>query len=274
MGLFGSLFEKKTCDICGEEIGLLGNRKLEDGNCCKACCKKLSPWFSDRKNSTIAEIKEQLAYREENKKAVSAFQVTRTYGDTAKLLFDDTAGKFLVTYEKKWREENPDIIDFSQVTGCHVEVHEDRSEVYDVVRDSNGNREERHFSPRRYRYYYHFIMEINVNSPYFDEINFHLNCSPVKVRGTTSFLDFSFEDGAPYPPTDEGKHADPEYARYEQWGREICETLLQGGRQARAAARTAPPVSAAREVTCPWCGALTAPDEKGCCKCCGGNLDA
>ena len=30
------LFEKKYCDICGEKIGLLGNRKLEDGNMCDA----------------------------------------------------------------------------------------------------------------------------------------------------------------------------------------------------------------------------------------------
>ena len=36
MGLFGKLFEKKECAICGGEIGLLGNRKLEDGNMCKA----------------------------------------------------------------------------------------------------------------------------------------------------------------------------------------------------------------------------------------------
>ena len=24
------LFDKKVCDICGEKIGLLGNRKLDD----------------------------------------------------------------------------------------------------------------------------------------------------------------------------------------------------------------------------------------------------
>ena len=41
MGLFGKLFEKKECAICGGEIGLLGNRKLEDGNMCKACAAKL-----------------------------------------------------------------------------------------------------------------------------------------------------------------------------------------------------------------------------------------
>ena len=53
------LFDKKYCDICGEKIGLLGNRKLENGNLCKNCAKKLSPWFSDRRNSTVEEIKAQ-----------------------------------------------------------------------------------------------------------------------------------------------------------------------------------------------------------------------
>ena len=28
------LFDKKYCDICGEKIGLLGNRKLDDRNLC------------------------------------------------------------------------------------------------------------------------------------------------------------------------------------------------------------------------------------------------
>ena len=51
------LFDKKYCDICGEKIGLLGNRKLENGNLCKNCAKKLSPWFSDRRNSTVEEIR-------------------------------------------------------------------------------------------------------------------------------------------------------------------------------------------------------------------------
>ena len=58
------LFDKKYCDVCGEKIGLLGNRKLEDGNLCKDCAAKLSPFFSGRKNATVEEIKAQLAYRE------------------------------------------------------------------------------------------------------------------------------------------------------------------------------------------------------------------
>ena len=63
MGLFDKIagaFEKKQCDICGGEIGMLGNKKLENGNCCKECVKKLSPWFTDRKHSTVEEIREQI----------------------------------------------------------------------------------------------------------------------------------------------------------------------------------------------------------------------
>ena len=54
------LFDKKYCDICGEKIGLLGNRKLEDGNLCKNCAAKLSPFFSERRRSTVEDIKRQL----------------------------------------------------------------------------------------------------------------------------------------------------------------------------------------------------------------------
>ena len=60
MGLFGTLFDKKVCDICGQEIGFLGQRKLEDGACCKECAAKLSPWFNERRRSTVADIKKQL----------------------------------------------------------------------------------------------------------------------------------------------------------------------------------------------------------------------
>ena len=91
------LFDKKYCDVCGEKIGLLGNRKLGDGNLCKNCAKQLSPWFSERRHSTLADIKAQLAYREENKQAVKDFHVTLTLGKGMKVLVDEDAHKFMVT---------------------------------------------------------------------------------------------------------------------------------------------------------------------------------
>ena len=35
---------------------MLGKRKLEDGYLCKDCISKLSPFFSERRHSTVDEI--------------------------------------------------------------------------------------------------------------------------------------------------------------------------------------------------------------------------
>ena len=52
------LFDKKYCDICGEKIRFLGNHKLEDGNMCGTCNKKMSPFFNGRRKTTVDEMKE------------------------------------------------------------------------------------------------------------------------------------------------------------------------------------------------------------------------
>ena len=154
------LFDKKYCDICGEKIGLFGNRKLQNGNLCKNCAAKLSPWFSERRQSTVEEIKEQLDYREENRNAVAAFHTTRALGDNTKVLLDEDAGKFMVTSARNLIEANPDVLDFSQVTGCRVDVDESRSEL--KRKDSEGN--EVSYNPPRYEYSYDFYVIISVNN--------------------------------------------------------------------------------------------------------------
>ena len=128
MGLFDKIskaFEKKSCDICGGEIGLLGNRKLDDGNLCKDCAAKLSPWFNERRHSTVAQIKEQLDYREANREEVKKFHTTRTLGTDKKILIDEDARKFVITSARDLVAANPDVIDFSQVTGCVFDIDEE-----------------------------------------------------------------------------------------------------------------------------------------------------
>ena len=101
------LFDKKNCDICGDKIGLLGNRKLDDGNLCKNCAAKLSPWFEERRHSTVEEIKRQLDYREENKNVVRNFHTTREFaGDRYHVFLDETKGLFTVARRLN-EEENP-----------------------------------------------------------------------------------------------------------------------------------------------------------------------
>ena len=172
------LFDKKFCDFCGNKIGLLGNKKLEDANMCKDCASKLSPWFSERRHSTKADIDKQLEYREQNKSAVAAFNATRTLGNTStKLLIDDNARKFMVTSAKDINTANPDVLDFSQAVGCDLDVKEHRTEIRRT--DSNGHSVS--YNPPRYKYSYEFHAIIRVNHPYFDEMKFALSNGSIEV---------------------------------------------------------------------------------------------
>ena len=255
MGLFDA-FKKKQCSICGGDIGLLGNRKLEDGNMCKKCAAKLSPFFSDRRNSTVAEIEEQLAYREANKDAVAAFNVTQTMGRGTKILIDEDAGKFMVTGARNLEEANPDVIGFEQVTGVELDIDEDSSE--EKREDKDGNLVS--YNPPRYTYTCDFHVVIRVNHPYFDEIRFRLNDSDVELN--------------PDNPLPQMRKPNPklnaDYREYEEMGKEIKSILTEARAQVRAEAKAA--AAPKQAMTCPWCGATTTPDASGCCEYCGGAV--
>ena len=165
------LFDKKYCDICGEKIGLLGNRKLENGNLCKNCAKKLSPFFSERRHSTVEEIKQQLAYREENERRLADFHPDMTFGEGKKVYIDSNSSQFIVTSALNWRNANPDLIRFSDVTGINTDIHENKTEIY--YRDEEGKRKS--YNPRRYECDYEFNVTILVDSPWFDKIELELS---------------------------------------------------------------------------------------------------
>lgn len=275
MGIFGKLFEKKECSICGGEIGLLGNRKLEDGNMCKDCAARLSPWFSDRRQSTVEEIRQQLDYREANHEKVAAFRITKTLGERTKVLLDEDAGLFMVTSARNLTDANPDVLSFSDVTGCKLDIDESKTEI--EYRDAEGERKS--FNPRRYAYSYDFYIVINVNNPYFNEIRFQLNSESVdndaetllegpeamgSLRGGLRMRSGSLTSNA------EEVRNSVEYRQYEAMGLEIRDALLQVRQQVRdeAAAASAPRAA----VTCPFCGATTTPDASGCCEFCGGAV--
>ncbi len=233
------LFDKKFCDVCGEKIGLLGNRKLEDGNLCKDCAKKLSPLFSERRHSTVAEIKEQLAYREKNAELLDSFHPDRTYGHSKKIFVDTAAKKFIVTYYDNWKGENPDLISFSQVKNVQSKVEETKTEIY--MKDKEGN--ERSYSPPRYEYEYSFIMRIFVESPWFDKIEIELNGNP-----------------GPDSP-----HS-PEYRDCEFQVKELTELLMNSAvvPNVQPAAPSTSPAPTANEWTC-GCGAVNSGNF--CCSC-------
>lgn len=237
------LFDRKTCDICGEKIGLLGNRKLDDGNICKSCANKLSPWFTGRKASTVEAIRAQLAYREANKAEVPNFVVGKTLGKDTKVYISADGSKFIVTRSSNWKNENPDIIDITAVTGVRIDISDSRSE--EKRKDSEGK--EVSFNPPRYTYDYDVRVSVSVNHPYFSEMNFAVDDDiQISVIGSM-------------PPRPE---SNIQYTEAVKMAQEIKDTLEKGA--AGPAVQTA--------VKCPHCGATTIPTANGCCEYCGGAI--
>ena len=269
------LFDRKYCDVCGDKIGLLGNRKLEDGNLCKACASKLSPWFNERRHSTLEQIREQLAYRERNKDAVSSFSVTRTLGGSTKVYLDEDARKFMVSGARNLAEANPDVLDCQSVTDCRVDVHENKHELRHADKDGR----QVSYDPPRYEYSYDFYILLRVNHPYIDEIRFKSNAVSVKT-GERSINDrrpagnikvaLAHEALGALIGQTGGRTWNAEYNEQYAIADEICETLLRLRRESReeTAAQNRPQSA----VTCPHCGAPTVPDANGCCEYCGGSL--
>ncbi|MBP3891717.1 MAG: DUF4428 domain-containing protein [Solobacterium sp.] len=174
------LFDKKICAICGKEIGLLGNRKLADGNMCKDCARLLSPWYSDRKHSTIQEIEAHLAYRIENQKALEQFHPTKILGGNTKVYIDEATNQFLISKNTNWKEGNPDIFQLSQVLGVNVEIEEEKEEIF----TTNSEGKKVSYDPKQYEFEYLFHVEIPINSDFCDELRFDITDgkNPTKVN--------------------------------------------------------------------------------------------
>ena len=235
-------FSKEACDVCGKEIRL-GKRKLEDGMICKECASKLSPFFSERRQSTLAEIQDQLAYREANKDAVAAFHVTRTIGTNTKVLLDEDARKFIVSGSSRWQENNPDVMDYSQVTGCDMEVKENKTEI----KKENEDGTKVSYDPPRYDVDYEVWTTIHINSPWFNEIEFKTHSGDIDRCDS------------------------PEYNTAVQMAQDIRAALTEARQAVRddIAAANTPKMA----VTCPHCYASTIPDASGRCEYCGGSVN-
>jgi len=264
------LFDKKYCDFCGEKIGLLGNRKLEDGNMCKKCAAKLSPWFSERRHSTKSDIQAQLEYRERNLEQVVSFNASKTLGKRTKLLIDESAKKFMVTGATNLQSANPDVLDFSQARGCELEITEDRDEL--TQKDANGNSVS--YNPPRYEYSYSFHVKILVDSPYFDDMYFDLSDGYITTGEQP--MNPSMQPSG-WNVTGSNSDYDPnEYFECVKIGNEI-KAAIENMRNSSGEPKQDPtPASqsapSSGPVTCPSCGATTTPDSSGCCEYCGSKL--
>lgn len=216
------LFDRKRCSVCDGKIGLLGNRKLADGDLCKSCAAQLSPWFTERKRSTVAEIRQQLALRQANQAQLSVFHPSRVIGEGMRVYIDQAQGRFIVTNAQDIHQGNPDIIDMAMVSGCDLDIDENRSELT----YSNEDNEQVSYNPPRYEYRYTFWFRISLTGhPYLQQLRFRLNPRDVIFGHETSGF-----AGAGLTLDDEVRpETDPAYCRFQQMAEELKAALTTAG---------------------------------------------
>ena len=142
-------------------------------------------------------------------------------------------------------EENADILDYSQLTGCRVDIDENRRECKRTDKDGK----QVSYDPPRYAYSYNFDMTVTVNTPYFDEMRFRLNPRLITMESEAP-RGFSLM-----------RSIDPsyniEYRRYAQLADEICAAVEQARTRGYAAQETphsTPVAAASGSWVCPACG--------------------
>jgi len=182
MGLFDR-FKKQDCEICGKEVGMFGYKKLEDGEICKDCVKLLSPWFEDRRHATVQQIKEQIAYREQNAKEHENFTISRKIGDEEYFMYiEEVSGvptRFFVTCRSDYKAENPDIISFKDVISCVTDIQVRDEEI----KQKNAEGQMVSCNPRRFKHHHDFFIKMEIrNNPYFDNIKFRINGSCITLE--------------------------------------------------------------------------------------------
>lgn len=187
MGLFS-----KECAICGGKGGALSSKKTADGHICGDCVSKLSPWFDDYKNSDAEDIRRQLSYREENRKALNDFTVTKSWGvkkyaDAMQFVYDAEKRQFVVCEGPADStadivDRNPDIISFDQVKDVWLEIDEYWTE-------GNGEFETKPFNQNltqdKYKevyWRYDFYLGIKTDHPYAGEIRYKMNYKPTIMK--------------------------------------------------------------------------------------------
>lgn len=149
-----------------------------------------------------------------------------------------------VTSAYDLEEANPDILDFDAVTGCRMDIKEDRTEI---MREGPEGKEIS-YNPPRYMYSYNFRVIISVRNPYFDEMRLRLNSSDVEMTpmpGSSATRPGSRFMRGGFDPMDY-----PEYRKYYNMADEICQAV-----DAMREQPSASPAPAAGPWTCPACGA-------------------
>ena len=204
------LFDKKFCSVCGEKIGLLGNLKLADGNLCRSCRKKLSPFYQTD-GATITDIRTHLQYREQNRATLRYFNADKVIGadqpigPDRRLCIDSHQRKFLLSVKNELETENPDVFDLASLRAIRFYIEE-----FTDSETPGGSID----------YYYDFYLTLSLDHPFIHELKFKINsrvistCKRIYENQIREVCEGRPDPGAYLLKSESDKGAREEYIKY------------------------------------------------------------
>ena len=145
--------------------------------------------------------------------------------------------------------ENGLILNYSQLTGSHLDIDEGRRKLRRTDKDGK----QVSYDPPRYEYSYNFDFTITVDTPYFDEMSFRLNPRPIILESEAPSV-FSLVRSI-------GPSYNIEYRRYIQ----LADEMRAAVDQARAVSHAAPTANRVQNIPTP------AASVEWICPACGGS---
>ncbi|MGI6501742.1 MAG: DUF4428 domain-containing protein [Anaerostipes sp.] len=112
----------KTCDVCGNKIGLMNKFKYADGYICKECYRKASRQFTETIiQKDLAEIKE-LCNQELDVKSLENFEMTGRIGNY--LLVDEKNHRICIPNNRMTNQkvDAPEFYDISNIKQCEIKI--------------------------------------------------------------------------------------------------------------------------------------------------------
>lgn len=187
------LFKKENCCLCGGKTGML-DKKCLSGKICKEYVKKMSPWFSDYKNSLAGALDAQRMGREIDAGLIQTkiYNFSKIFGEFGVILIDEKEKRFIafpdtskglfgnqrkVTSIDDVIDLGPDIIRFDQVEDFEIDITETTREEKQTV-----NGQQVSYNPPHILYMETFTLRMKINHPYVKSIYIQLNDGAVQIH--------------------------------------------------------------------------------------------
>ncbi len=143
-----------VCSVCGRKLTRYGSKKLQDGVLCRNCAKLASDWLDneDYARMTIDQMKDHLAYCQENLARIEQFRGIKVIDGKYSLYFDDAKKEFVISKHDDLIKYNADVFSISQIKNMRI--------IERKYRQKEGS---------------DILVELIMDHPQFDNLRFQVN---------------------------------------------------------------------------------------------------